>query len=295
MQALAQTQNDAAFISISQLLKATPAVEGGQRCIYIEASNEAIDQQGEIVLAKALAESAEFYLRYGNLDIDHVTQIGAQVGIPNYELYEIGRPLDVRVDGPRTFVKGEIFTGAGPAAEKANNFWQSLTEIDPPQRWYPSVGGKVLDSYTDLDPKTQQKRRFVTKVRWTNIGFSKTPVNTTVPTVSTIPFGVLAKCWGVGGLDMSKALDAGYGTDAAALSGGAALRQQSLAGAPINYFDFRDAVSGHLSSGDIQQPTSQRICDFAVDTWGVDHDTASKWVERFMRDLNSGLKDRRKQ
>ncbi|HET8550866.1 MAG TPA: hypothetical protein VFM97_00130 [Gammaproteobacteria bacterium] len=290
MAAVAEQAVGGEFFSISEMLKAHPSVESGERYVYIEASNEALDQQNETVLARALADSADYFLRYGNLDIDHVTQIGAKVGIPNYELFEIGRPVDVRIDGPRTFVKGEIFTGDGPAAEKANNFWESLTAIDPPQRWYPSVGGKVLAKSTEFDPETQGKRTFVTQVRWTNIGFSKTPVNQEVPTVSAVPIGVLAKCWGPHGLDLAKALEAGYGTDAAQLTDGAALREQSLCGAPVNYFDFRDAMAGSLRKREPAHPTAEGMTTFAVTTWGIDADTAAKWVARFMRDLNQARK-----
>ncbi len=97
------------YLSISQMLKATPVAEGVDRFIYLEASNESLDQQGEVVLAKALEDSAAYYLRFGNLDIDHYTQIGARAGVPNYELYEIGRPIDVSVKDGATFVKGQIY------------------------------------------------------------------------------------------------------------------------------------------------------------------------------------------
>ncbi len=281
--------NETRFLSISQMLKATPLVEGDRRYVYIEASNEALDQQNETVLAKALAESSDYFLRYGNLDIDHITQIGVKAGIPEYELYEIGRPVDVRVDGAKTFVKGEVFTGAGKAAEKANNFWSTLTELNPPQRWYPSVGGQVLARESAVDPKGYHKKSLVTKVRWTNIGFSKTPVNSEVPTVSTVPFGVLAKCWGTAGLDLEKALEAGYGTNAADLTGGGALRKQSLYGVPLSYFDFREAMGSALSGGQIKNPSARTLAAFASDAWGLPHNKAAEWVERFMRDVSKHM------
>ena len=43
------------WLSIPDMLKATPAEESGKRYLYLEASNEARDYQGEVVLAKALA------------------------------------------------------------------------------------------------------------------------------------------------------------------------------------------------------------------------------------------------
>ncbi len=277
------------FICISQMLKATPVEEGGERFIYLEASNEALDQQNEVVLSKALEASADYYLQYGNIDLDHLTQVGAKAGISDYNLYEIGRPVDVRVDGTRTFVKGQIFSGVGPAADKANQFWNSITGVNPPQRWYPSVGGAVLEKATDIDPESHAKRSLVTKVRWTNIGMSKTPVNSQVPTATTIPFGVLAKCWGSQGLDLTKALSAGYGTDSANLTEGAALRQQSLYGSPINYWDFRDQLSAVLLGKEIKHPTASRLMNFAVTHFNVERDEAAQQVERFMHDMKTNL------
>ncbi len=281
------------FLCITQMLKATPAEEGGERYIYLEASNEALDVQNEVVLAKALEESASYYLRYGNIDLDHLTQVGAKAGIPDYNLFEIGRPVDVRVDGTRTFVKGQIFTGAGPTAEKANQFWDSITGLNPPQQWYPSVGGAVLEKSTEVDSKTKAKRSMVTRVRWTNIGMSKTPVNIEVPTASTIPFGVLAKCWGPGGLDLNKAIEAGYGTDSAILTGGGAMRKQSLHGAPANYWDFREKISGAMMKKTIGKPTASRLIDFAVSQYGCARDEAAEYVERLMRDVKRELTNRR--
>ncbi|ATI15640.1 hypothetical protein [Bordetella phage vB_BbrM_PHB04] len=284
------------YLSIGSMLKATPMMDGGRRFVFIEASNEATDQQNEVVLQKALSSSSDYYLRYGNLDIDHITQIGAKAGIPDYTLFEIGRPVEARFADGRTFVKGEIFAGTGPAAERANQFWSSVTEVDPPARWYPSVGGAVLEKAVEIDPTTKLRKAFVKRVRWTNIGFSKTPVNQTVPTVATVPFGALAKCWGVGGLDLSKALEAGYATDAVGKTGGAALGMQSLdAGGPANYFDFRNKLADamrHGAAGD--NPGIKELVEYSANTFGLSRSDAAEWVERFVRDLKTGLKKRSK-
>ncbi len=281
------------YLSIGTMLKATPMVDGGRRIVYIEASNEATDQQNEVVLQKALKDSADWYLRYGNLDIDHFTLIGAKAGIPDYPLYEIGRPNDVRFADGRTFVKGEIYSGTGPAAERANQFWSSLTEINPPARGYPSVGGSVLEKAVEIDPSTKARKAMVKRVRWSNIGFSKTPVNQTVPTVATVPFGALAKSLTAEGWDLSKALTAGYGSDSADLSGGAALRKQSLYGAPMNYFDFRNRMADQLRGGKVgKNPGIRELIAHGVKVYGMSQDEAAGHVERFMRDLKTGLKKR---
>lgn len=278
-------------LCITDMLKATPRVEDGQRIIYIEASNEAVDHQGEVVMAKALADSADYYLRHGNLDIDHYTLIGPRMGMRDSNLYEIGRPLDVTCRDGKTFVKGVVYAGTGPAAEQANNFWSSMTDINPPQRWYPSVGGAIPagGKVVDIDPKTKQRRVLVKATRWTNIGFSKTPVNPAVPTVSTVPFDALAKSWTADGIDFAKALTAGYGTNAASLSGGAALRKQSLWGAQVaSYAEFRDAILQALRSGAAgASPSARGLVAYAAQHLGLDPSTAADHVERFLGDARA--------
>lgn len=281
------------YLSITQMLKATPTVESGDRFIYLEASNEAVDQQGEVVLAKALADSSGYYLKFGNLDIDHFTQIGAKAGIPNYELFEIGRPVSVTVRDGRTFVKGQVYAGSGPAAEKANAFWSSLVDVSPPARWYPSVGGAVIGKSIVIDPATREKRALINKVRWSNIGFSKTPVNANLATVSTVPFGALAKSWGATGFDFAKAIEAGYGTDSAALAGGAALRKQSLERGLLSYWDFRDDLAARIRSGEVKSFKPAELVKAAQRIYGMSVDIAAASVGRFLGDLqNSTRKDR---
>lgn len=284
---------DAAFteyLSIPDLLKATPSEENGHRYIYLEASNQTMDQQGEVVLAKALSDSASYFLKFGNFDLDHITQIGPKRGIRDYALYEIGRPIKVKVDGGQTMVKGEIYAGDGPVAANANIFWDSLTRIRPAQRWYPSVGGAVLERDDKAVPAV------VKRVRWTNIGFSKTPVNQDVPTVSTVPFGVLQKSWGVAGLDlaMSKTLTAGYGTDVATLEGGGALRKQSLDHRVQSYWDIRDKLAGDIRKNVVKAHPAALV-DHTHQTYGVDKAEAAEWVERFLADLKDGRSKRVKQ
>lgn len=273
------------FLSISDCLKATPAEEGGERFVYLEASNEALDHQGEVILAKALEASASYYLKFGNLDIDHITQIGMKAGIPNYPSFEIGVPVDVKVKGRRTFVKGQIYRGDGPVAARANEFWDSLTKLSPAQRWYPSVGGAVLEKAQELDPQTKDKRTTIRKVRWTNIGMSRTPVNLDLPTATTVPIEAFAKSWGPGGLDLTKALTANPGvTDAAALTAGGALAKQSLEPRVQSYWDFRERVAADLRRHRVQ-PNGKALFEHSTRNLHLGEAEASEFIERFMADV----------
>jgi len=273
-----------------QMLKATPVTEGRDRFVYIEASNQMRDLQGEIVLAKALAESADYYLKFGNLDLEHYTQIGAKKGIPNYESFEIGRPIEVRVQNDVTFVKGQIFCGQGPAAERANQFWSSITDISPPQRWYPSVGGGVADKGVGTDARGN-KVAVIRQVRWTNIGFSKTPVNPTLSTISTSAFGPLAKSWGAAML--LKGLEAGGGSDVATLTGGAALRVQSLDQQLMSYVDFRDQFASLIHGGEVKTMTQPGLIQAAQERFDLPAEAAADYIERFLTDLQSALQEKR--
>ena len=279
----------------SAFLKATPAEEGGERILYMEASNEDVDHQNEVVLQKALEDSAEYFLRHGNIDLSHYTLLGPKAGIPNHLEYEIGKPIEVNVQGGRTFVKAELYRGESAMARNANMVWDSLTAQSPPARWYPSVGGAVLAKSVQIDPVTQNRVAVVEKVRWSNIGLDHLPVNRTVPEISTIPVGTFAKS--LNGFVLAKTITAGYGTDSAQLAGGGALRVQSLHGSPVSYLDFHRELSTALKSRDSkldtnEHPLKSRLVDWA-ESIGVEGNQAVSWVHRFLFDAAKDLKTRR--
>lgn len=278
-----------AYIQVGGLLKASPAEEGGERILYFEASNESVDYQNEIVLQKALAASADYYLRHGNIDLSHITIMGPKAGIPNYMEYEIGKPLHVEVSGRRTFVKAQLYAGDSPMARNANMVWDSITKQSPPSRWYPSVGGAVLAKSIKIDPATKSRIAVVESVRWNNVALDRCPVNLTVPEVSTMAVGTFAKA--LGGFVL-KGLEAGYGTDVSALAGGGALRTQSLDTGVSSYWDLRDRLAKDIRSGTINSPTASRLVDHCVNSYGLAQSDAAEWVERFMADLKAGLKKR---
>lgn len=281
------------FISVGGLLKATPAEEGGARFIFFEASNEDVDHQNEIILQKALEQSADYYLRHGNIDLSHYSILGPRSGIPNFMEYEIGKPVSVRVDGKHTFVKAELYTGDSAMSRNANLVWDSLTKQHPPMRWYPSVGGAVLEKSVKIDPETKSRVAVIEKVRWNNTALDRCPVNRTVPEVSMAPVGAFAKS--LGGFVMTKALEASYGTDVSTLTGGAALGMQSLDVGPRNYFDFRDRLAAKIRNGTAgRNPGARELVEYCAKEFGMSVGDAAEWVERFMRDLKSRFNRRSK-
>lgn len=247
-------EGEAEFLAVGlgSFFKSRPVEEGGQRFIFCEAANEAWDQQRERIMKAALLGSRDLFLRHGNLDLDHLTMVGHKLGIENPHIYELGQPVEVREGDFGVFVKGRIYE-KGPNKDIADYFWKSLTESEPPMRWQTSVGGTPVERRTVLDPHSAKPRRIITKAKWVNLAFSKQPVNLSMPSgVSVQPIGAFVKsvlfglgetccddesCGGDGSCDVLKTITAGYGTDAAALTGGAALRRQSLAGSVADPFD----------------------------------------------------------
>lgn len=252
---LSTASSDAAeaplIILTLDLCKARVAEEAGDRFVYCEASNEAIDQQNEKIKLDALLESRDLFLRQGNLDIDHLTLVGYRLGLSNPHEWELGQPVAAEPRNGSMWVKGRIYVGQ----EKADFFWKSLTDLVPPMRWHPSVAGEVLERKTIVDPRTKATRRIVTKAKWLNLGFSKQPQNLSLAGVSVQPLGAFAKAaaWAAGdrccdhgdcdgdGLcetdTFQKTITAGYGTDSAALTGGGALRRQSIQGGIVDPLD----------------------------------------------------------
>jgi hypothetical protein len=280
------------YMVFGTMLKATPATEGGERIIYVEASNEGRDIDGEIVLSKALKESADYFIKFGVVDLDHksMPNVAQRMGLVAEE-WAIGQPVDVRFDGDTTFVKAKLYDGDTPLAEKARNVWDGLTKLNPPARYYASVGGAVLGRDVRFDPKSGERIPVVTKTRWSNLALSQVPVNNHLATASSAPIGVFAKSLNAYVL---KGLEAGYGTDSASLTGGAALRGQSLHGSPIGYMEFRDRLSAAIKRHPGGLGGARGISALATRQFGLSEDQATEWVGRFLRDLESEMK-RRKQ
>lgn len=285
--------NTPEFVSLELMLKARPATEGGARFIYFEASNEGVDQQGERVLAEALKASKEHFLKFGNIDIDHYTMIGPRMGMTDYQSYEIGQPVDVQFRGERTFVKARLYEGNTPLANRANEVWESMTALNPPAKWYPSVGGAILERSEALDPKTGDKVTLIEKVRWTNVGLSRTPVNQHLPTASATAVGTFAKS--LNGFVL-KTLMASPASDHAALAGGGAFGVQSLDQSvhpALSYFDFREALARVLRTKQLTDQSESGLVSWTASTFGMSPTEASDWVHRFLRSLKNLTGDRK--
>ena len=170
---------------VPMIIKARTPEASGRRIVECEVSNEAVDYDGDVVLQEALLNSAENFIARGHLDLDHKSEFGARLGIPDPASYIVGRPLDVSVkSGKRTFVEGEIARSRDgsirPDLYRYDEFWASLLH-DPPVVWYSSIYGFPTD-FDDCTQKscrgTDATRYVIKSLDWRSLAFTLTPANT---------------------------------------------------------------------------------------------------------------------
>jgi len=178
-----ETYEKAISFQLPVIIKAN--MEEGKRIVTVEASNESVDAEGDVVLQKALMGSAKSFVSNGHLDIDHYSEIGHRIGITNPEWYIVGRPLDVYDGGAgRTFVKGEIRQaqdGSFNPNRPYDMLWEGLTS-KPPVAWYASIYGYPIESETDEFSKAETGPKGATRylikgIDWTSLAFTRRPVN----------------------------------------------------------------------------------------------------------------------
>lgn len=178
-----QSGDKAISFSLPAIIKAR--MEGERRIVTVEASNESKDSEGDIILQKALLDSADSFIKTGHLDIDHYSEIGHRIGIANPEWYIVGNPLEAYDGGDgRTFVKGEIRRapdGSFNPGRPYDMLWEGLTS-EPPVKWYASIFGYPIASetedYSDRGESPEGATRFLVKgIHWTSLAFTRKPVN----------------------------------------------------------------------------------------------------------------------
>ena len=153
--------------------------------LAVEASNESVDAEGDVVLQKALMGSAKSFVANGHLDIDHFSEIGHRFGITNPEWYIVGWPRDVYDGGAgKTFVKGEIRQSSDGSFDPKRPYdmlWEGLTS-KPPVPWYASIYGYPYQEATEDFSKSGAGEKGATRylikgINWTSLAFTRRPVN----------------------------------------------------------------------------------------------------------------------
>lgn len=194
-----------------EICKAVSGEEhNGNYVFQVEASNENIDFQDQVVLQEALLKSKDNFLKNGVISYDHLhrrkDENGNMVSDPSMI---IGEPIDVWTEGGKTFVKGVLYKTNEKAMEVVKLLKAGSTRIRA------SVGG--------LFPKVEKGTDGVEKVvsvLWNDLALTPCPVNNTVGAAS------FAKSFTPE--SFAKALTAGAETDSAAKVGGAALIAEDI-------------------------------------------------------------------
>jgi len=302
-------RDDTVFAVHLPMFKSRLHTEGDDRFVYSEASNESWDSEGEKVLTDALLGSDAYFKAHGNVDLDHLTQIGRFMKPPiaNPYLYEIGRPADVCRGDRSALVKTAIYRGEGPHVEMANWFWDTQTKQSPAQPFFPSICGRPLERKKFLDPITKAHRIITTRALWNNMAFAKNPINLSVPAVSIHGFdefvksAVLARdlpgcaegetcagaCCGI-----AKAMTATpASSDMAARTGGAALARQSLTGktraVAASYLRGLRGERDHQCAHTTSAPSMETLTDHFAKCGGLD----ALGARRAARDFLTSIRD----
>jgi hypothetical protein len=238
--------DDSFVIHLPALVKAAP--RDGRRIVEVEASNEAVDSEGDVVLQKALLEGASAFLRSGVLDIDHFSEIGDRIGIANPSEWIVGNPMEVKdLGGGRTSVVGELHQPVAGRVTKADELWDGLVR-DPPVRWRASIFGWPLGADGFHDARKSRcteapgARRYVVKsLDWRSLAFTRHPINTSLEGAAHI---VTMKSF-MAGLAKTGAFDMGgqAGAPFVPPTGGATLHR------PRNRIEMKSHFTHHVEEG----------------------------------------------
>lgn len=175
--------DEALMIALPVIVKARTS--GPRRIIEVEASNETVDFDGDVILQRALLDSAPSFLARGHLDLDHLSEFGQRMGIPDPASYIIGRPLEVKNLGEgRTGVVGEIRRSLDGSVDTKRNryddFWESM-QSKPPVNWQASVygfpkPGMIRDCREEIC-ESGATRFLVEGFDWCSLALTKNPKN----------------------------------------------------------------------------------------------------------------------
>lgn len=183
----------------------------GNYIFEVEASNENLDLQNQIVLQNALLESKDEFLKGGVISYDHLHKRKDQNGnVISDPSMVIGEPIDVKTDGKSTIVVGKLYATNDKAKELIKMLKAGSTRVRA------SVGGIFPEIVKNVKTGVEK----ITHVLWNDLALTTSPVNNTV--------GSACFAKSMDSEEFVKALCAGYVTDSAAKTGGSALIKEDL-------------------------------------------------------------------
>jgi len=217
--------------------------EHGNYIFEVEASNENLDLQGQVVLQSALLNSKKHFLEEGIISFDHqhkrVNKDGKTVSDSSMI---IGEPVEVRTEGKKTIVVGKLYKSNKIACDIVQKLKDGSTRVRA------SVGGifpKIMK-----DAKTGVEK--ITSVLWNDLALTFSPVNATVSSAN------FARSMNPD--EFVKALAAGTGTNSAEFDGGRALIPEDMNGVTVDvtetasseHADKIRSLMAALNTGEVQ-------------------------------------------
>lgn len=195
--------------------------EYGNFIFEVEASNENVDLQDQVVLQNALIESKEEFLKNGVISLDHLHRRKNEDGTVTVDNSKIiGEPIDVKFDTKTksTVVVGKLYKD-NPEAEKIINLLKSGST-----RVKASVGGIFPEIVKNAKTGVEK----VIHVLWNDLALTVNPVNNTVSNAVFAKSMTSAEFVDFLPEEIKKSLCAGYGTDSNEMSGGRAIIKEDV-------------------------------------------------------------------
>ena len=188
----------------------------GNYIFEVEASNENLDLQNQIVLQRALMESKDEFLKGGVISFDHLHKRRDEKGnIISDPSMVIGEPIDVYFDeeNKKTIVKGKLYSNNDKAKDLIKMLKAGSTRVRA------SVGGIFPQVVKNLKTGVEK----ITHVLWNDLAITTSPVNNTVGSAVFAKSMSAAEFVNYLPLEIKKSLCAGYNTDSATMTGGQTL------------------------------------------------------------------------
>lgn len=188
----------------------------GNYIFEVEASNENLDLQNQIVLQRALMESKDEFLKGGVISFDHLHKRKDEKGnVISDPSMVIGEPIDVYFDeeNKKTIVKGKLYSTNDKAKELIKMLKAGSTRVRA------SVGGIFPQIVKNVKNGVEK----IVHVLWNDLALTTSPVNNTVGSAVFAKSMSAAEFVEYLPIEIKKSLCAGYNTDSATKTGGQAL------------------------------------------------------------------------
>ena len=217
--------------------------EHGNFIFEVEASNENLDLQGQVVLQRALMQSKSHFLSNGVISYDHLHKRrgpdGQTISDPTMV---IGEPIEVKTDGKKTIVVGKLYKSSDIARDLIQKLKDGSTRVKA------SVGGIFPKVVKDAKDGVEK----IISVLWNDLALTVSPVNSTVTPA-------FAKSY-VEPHELVKALTTGTGTNSAEFEGGRALIPEDMNGVTVDvtetasseHADKIRSLMAALNTGEVQ-------------------------------------------